>query len=87
MVHLPENHLSVVVMTNSMNHQCTEFILKNLVNLSLKELNAYSIIPSFDFFPFGFVIIAATTYWIVFVIMRMRRRMNERKKGENSTAP
>jgi len=75
MVHLPENHLSVVVMINSMNHQCTEFILKNLINISLKELNAYSIIPSFDFFPLGFVIIGATMFWIALFIIRVRRRM------------
>lgn len=49
MVYLPKHHLSVVVMINNMNHQCSEDILKNLINISLKELNDFSIIPVFDF--------------------------------------
>ena len=57
MVYLPVYYLSVVVMINSMTHQCNESIVKDLTNISLKELNAYSIIPYFDFFPLGFVII------------------------------
>jgi len=74
MVYLPKHHLSVVVMINNMNHQCTEYILKKLINISLKELNAYSIIPRFDLFPYGFVIIAAAAYWLVFIIIRIRRK-------------
>ncbi len=49
MVYLPKYHLSVVVMINNMNHQCCEDILKNLINISLKELNDYSIIPALIF--------------------------------------
>jgi CubicO group peptidase (beta-lactamase class C family) len=75
MVHLPENQLSVVVMINSMNHQCTEYILKKLINISLKELNAFSIIPSFDFFQIGFIIIGATLVLIAQIIIRIRRRL------------
>lgn len=75
MVYLPKHHLSVVVMINNMNHQCTQYIVKNLINISLKELNDYSIIPAFDFFPYGFIIIAAITFWSVFIIIRIRRKM------------
>jgi len=79
MVYLPKQHLTVVVMINNMNHQCTQYILKNLTNGSLKEMNAYSIIP---LFPYGFVIIAAATYWFVFIIIRVRRK---RKKIDQGT--
>jgi len=75
MVYLPKQHLTVVVMINNMNHQCTQFILKNLINISLKEMNAYSIIP---LFPYGIVIILATTFWLVFIIIRIRRKRKEK---------
>jgi CubicO group peptidase (beta-lactamase class C family) len=78
MVYLPKHHFSVVVMINNMNHQCTEYIIKNLINISLKELNDYSIIPVFDFFPLGIVIIAAITFWVSFIIIHIRRRMKRK---------
>jgi len=71
MVYLPKQHLTLVIMINNMNHPCTQYILKNLINDSLKEMNAYAIIP---LFPYGFVIIAAGAYWIVFIIIRVRRK-------------
>jgi D-alanyl-D-alanine carboxypeptidase len=80
MVHLPENHLSVAVMINSMNHQCTETILKDLINISLKELNDYSIIPAIDFFPIGFVIIGALAFWLASIIIIIRRRMKSKNR-------
>jgi len=79
MVYLPKHNLSVVVMINNMNHQCTESILKNLINISLKELNDYSIISAIGFFPYGFVIIGATLFWVVFIIIRIRRRLKREK--------
>jgi D-alanyl-D-alanine carboxypeptidase len=77
MVYLPKHHLSVVVMINSMNHRCSEYILKNLINVSLKELNDYAIVPAFDFYPWGYTII----FWLIFLtlfIWRMLRRKRKR---------
>ena len=74
MAHLPEHDLSVVVMINSMNHECSGAIHKDLVKISLKELHAYSIIPAFDFFPFGLIITAAMVFWTSFIVIRIRRR-------------
>jgi D-alanyl-D-alanine carboxypeptidase len=82
MIYLPKHHLSVVVMINNMNHQCTEYILKKLINISLKELNAYAIIPYFDFFPLGFIIIAAASYWLAFIIIRIRRKRKRKLEQE-----
>jgi D-alanyl-D-alanine carboxypeptidase len=76
MVYLPKHHLSVVVMINNMNHQCSEDILKNLINISLKELNDYSIIPAFDFFPWGSLII----FWLLFLSLLIWRILKRRKK-------
>ena len=75
MVYLPKHHLSVVVMINSMNHRCSEYILKNLVNISLKELNDYSIIPAFDFYPWGYIIIISITIIIFNIWRKMKRKI------------
>jgi D-alanyl-D-alanine carboxypeptidase len=79
MVYLPKQHLTVVVMINNMNHKCSEYILKNLINISLKELNAYSIIP---LFPYGIIIIVGATFWLVIIIFHIRRK---RKKIDQGT--
>lgn len=71
MVYLPKYHLSIVVMINNMNHQCSQHILKNLTIASLKELNAYDIVP---LIPYGYIIIAIMTYWLVVIIIRIRRK-------------
>ncbi|MGQ7871372.1 serine hydrolase domain-containing protein [Sunxiuqinia sp. sy24] len=71
MIYLPEQHLTFVVMINRANHQCTQYIRKNLINITLKELNTYSIVP---LFPYGFIIILAAAYWLVFVLIRIRRK-------------
>ena len=75
MIHLPDNNLSIVVMINNMNHKCSGYIIKNLIIVSLKEINAYSIIPYFDFFPLGFVIIGATIVLLAIIIIHVRRRI------------
>lgn len=80
MIHLPEQDLSVAVMINNMNHQCSSRILKDLVKISLKEMHAFSIIPAFDFFPYGLVMIVAAAFWVSFITIRIRRR-RKRKMG------
>jgi D-alanyl-D-alanine carboxypeptidase len=75
MVYLPKQDLTVVVMINNMNHRCTQYILKNLIGISLRELNAYSIIP---LFPYGIILIGIAGFWVLFIIIRSRRK---RKKA------
>ena len=60
---------------NNMNHKCSSSIIKDLVKISLKELNAYSIIPAFDFYPYGLFIILAIVFWVSFITILIRRRM------------
>lgn len=81
MVYLPKYHLSVVVMINNMNHLCSGDIRKELINISLKELNAYAIIP---LFPYGIVIILAAIFWLVFIIIRIRRKRKRKIRSGNS---
>ena len=68
-------------MINSMNHECTEYILKNLINVSLKEINAYSIIPGFEFFPYGIIIIVAIISWTVFIVIFIRHKSKKKDKN------
>ena len=75
MVYLPKQHLSVVATINNMNHQCSEYILKNLIRVSLKELNAFSIVP---LFPYGLYLIAFIAYWTIFILIRWNRKKNKR---------
>lgn len=76
MVYLPKQQLTLVVMINNMNHQCTQHILKNLTNASLKELNDYAVVP---LFPYGLILILAAVYWILILGIRIRRM--RRKKS------
>ncbi len=78
MVYLPKYHLSVVVLINNMNHQCSGEIRKELIKISLKELNAYSIIP---LFPSGIIIIAAVTFWFIFIIILVLRKRKKTDQG------
>jgi D-alanyl-D-alanine carboxypeptidase len=77
MIHLPEQNLTVVVMINNMNHKCSSSILKNLVKISLKDLHAWSVIPSFDFFPYGLIIVVLIVFWVFFIAIRLKRRMKK----------
>lgn len=78
MVFLPKHHLSVVVMINNMNHQCSGDIRKELINISLKELNAYSSIP---LFPYGIIITLAATSWLVIIIIFIRRKRKRKYRS------
>jgi CubicO group peptidase (beta-lactamase class C family) len=80
MVYLPKNRLSVVVMINSMNHKCSASILKELIDISLKELNDYSFIRAFDFFPIGFFIIVFASFWAVFAVIFIKRKIKKKTK-------
>ena len=79
MIHLPEHHITIVVMINDFNHNCSFAITKALTKEVLKEFNILGIIPYFDFFPFGFLIIGATTTLLIIVLIRFRRRLKSKK--------
>lgn len=81
MVYLPKYHLSVVVMINNMNHQCSGEIRKELINISLKELNAFSIIPVF---PYGVILILAATSWLVAITIFVWRKWKRRFRSETA---
>ena len=82
MVHLPEHHFTVVVMINDFNHECSQAITKDLIANVLKELNVIGIIPYFDFFPLGFVIIGATMTLLVIIFFKLRRLKANKKCGK-----
>ena len=43
MVHLPDHHISVVVMINSFNHDCSQTIRTDLITTVLKENNVIGV--------------------------------------------
>ncbi|GAH03431.1 unnamed protein product, partial [marine sediment metagenome] len=73
MVHLPEHHFTVVVMINDFNHKCSQAITEDLIANILRELKVIGIIPYFDFFPLGFVIIGASLNLLRIILLRIRR--------------
>jgi len=82
MVHLPEHHFTVVVMINDFNHKCSQAITEGLITKVLKEFNVIGIIPYFDFFPLGFVIIGATMTLLVIIFFKLRRLKANKKCGK-----
>ena len=74
MVHLPEHHMSVVVMINAFPNRGAGVITKGLISKILREFKVIGIIPYIAFFPYGFVLISAAVYWTVFIIMRLRKK-------------
>jgi len=73
MVHLPEHHVSVVVMVNAFHNKSAEVITQGLITEVLKELNVRGIIPYFDFIPVGLFIISFPIL-ITNIILRIRRK-------------
>ena len=80
MIHLPEHHITLVVMINDFNHDCSLSITKALTKEVLKEFNILGIIPYFDFFPFGFLIMGAITTLLIIILIRYRRRLKSKTK-------
>ena len=74
MVHLPEHNITIVVMINDFNHDCSLSITKALTKVILKEYNILGLLPYFDFFPFGFLMIGAVTTLVILILIRLRRR-------------
>ena len=72
MVYLPEHHVSIVVMVNAFPNQGADVITKSLIRIVLREMNAIGLIPYFDFFPTGFIIICTFISLITLIIFRKR---------------
>ena len=77
MVHLPEHHLSVVVMVN--NFGKGQAITKNLVHTVLKEKGIVGIIPYFDFIPLGLLMVIVATILLIVILTCIRRKMKRKK--------
>jgi len=73
MVHLPDHHISVVVMINCFNHDCSQAITTDLITTVLKENNVIGIIPYFDFIPWGVMMIAGALFLILAIILYIRK--------------
>jgi len=74
MLYLPDHHFSVVVMMNDFNHKYPHAIAKNLITVVLRESDVIGIIPYFEFFPLGFLLIGVTTTSIVLLLVHIMRR-------------
>ena len=73
MAHLPEHHVTIVVMINDFNHECSQAITKKLIANVLKELKVIGIIPYFDFFPLGLLMIAAAMTLLIKIFFKLRK--------------
>jgi len=87
MIHLPDHHISVVVMINSFNHKCSQAITTDLITTVLKENNVIGIIPYFDFIPWGVMMIAGALFAIIMIILLIlwtrKRRQKRSQFGHN----
>jgi D-alanyl-D-alanine carboxypeptidase len=81
MVYLPEHHFTIVVMMNDFNDEYSQAITKDLIAKALKEYNVIGIIPYFDFFPYGFLLIGVSTILLVLIIRYMRRKLRANKRS------
>ncbi len=79
MVHLPDHHISVVVMINSFNHDCSQAITTDLITTVLKENNVIGIIPYFDFIPYGVLMIAGTLFMIIMIVLWIKKRRRKER--------
>jgi len=80
MVHLPDHHISVVVMINSFNHDCSQAIRTDLITTVLKENNVIGIIPYFDFIPWGVMMIAGALFIAIALALWILRKRKKRSQ-------
>jgi D-alanyl-D-alanine carboxypeptidase len=71
MVHLPEHHLSVVVMVNAFPTKSIDVITKGVIKVVLKELDVIGLIPYFSFFPYGFIMLCAAISITTLIMIRV----------------
>jgi len=85
MVHLPDHHISVVVMINSFNHNCSQAITTDLITTVLRENDVIGIIPYFDFIPWGVLMIAGSLLTIIMLALLTRKRRKNRSQFGHNT--
>jgi D-alanyl-D-alanine carboxypeptidase len=86
MVHLLDHHISVVVMINSYNHDCSQAITTDLITTVLREYNVIGIIPYFDFIPWGVMLIAGALFIIIRLALWAKKRRQEWSQFGRNTA-
>jgi len=86
MVHLPDHHISVVVMINSFNHDCSQAITTDLITTVLRENDVIGIIPYFDFIPWGVLMIAGALFITILLALWIRKRRQKRSQFGHSHA-
>ena len=78
MIHLPEYHVSIVVMINAFPNKAAEVITRGLIKVVLKELNAFGIsqyiLQYFDYYRFGYIAICAIATWILVITYHIRKK-------------
>jgi D-alanyl-D-alanine carboxypeptidase len=82
MVYLPEHNISIVVMVNAFPNKSANYITKKLIRAVLRDLNAISFIPYFDFFPIGLGLISITVMVIINILLYIRKK-RKRSLGKN----
>ncbi len=82
MVHLPDHHISVVVMINSFDHSCSRTITTDLITAVLRENNVIGIIPYIDFMPYGVLMIGGTLLVAIILVLRLKRKHRKRGRRE-----
>jgi D-alanyl-D-alanine carboxypeptidase len=77
MVYLPEYHVSIVVMINAFPNGGIDGTTRGLIKTILKDFGAIGIIPYFEFFPTGFIILctAISVTTLLFGFIRKRRKL------------
>jgi hypothetical protein len=68
MIYSRKHHISQAVMINSFNGKCISSISEKFGKKVLRSLSIISISPS------GFIIIGVISFWIIFIIIRIRRK-------------
>jgi D-alanyl-D-alanine carboxypeptidase len=74
MVYLPEYHVSVAVMVNAFPNKSATVIAKGLIRTILREFNAIGVIPYFEFFPIGLIMVCGTMSLITMLVVRKMKR-------------
>lgn len=74
MLHLPDYHTSVAVMINAFPNRCANAITKGLTKTLLKEAGVPCLLPHFEFFPKGLLLLLGAAYVTVFVGYQVHRR-------------
>ena len=80
MVHLPEQHLSVVVMINAFPNKAADVITKGLVRKILRHQGEVGPLPYVPFMPYGFIALCSVicAIGVNYSLYRRRRSANER---------